>query len=144
MVAYADTSFLVSLYARDANSAAAQALASGLKTPLASTSFLRHEAHDAIRLALFRKEITAEEGQSVLDAIEEDTRAGGLLDVAVSWADVFRDAEALSTAHTAKLGTRASDVLQVAAAVAMGAREFYTFDLRQTPLALKSGMKVKP
>ena len=144
MVAYADTSFLVSLYARDANSAPAQTLASRLPMPLAFTDFLRHEARNAIRLALFRKEITGEEGQSVLQAIEEDVLRGGLEEISVSWADVFREAEALSAAHTAKLGTRASDILHVAAAIAMGARDFFTFDQRQKALAMRAGLKVRP
>ena len=52
--------------------------------------------------------------------------------------------EALSAAHTEKLGTRASDVLHVAAAAALGVKEFYTFDARQKALAVKAGMKVKP
>ena len=61
MVAYADTSFLVSLYGQDANSAPAQEIAANINASLAFTPFLRHEARNAIRLALFRKEITADE-----------------------------------------------------------------------------------
>ncbi len=144
MVAYADTSFLVSLYGRDAHSAWAQELAGRLNAPLVVTSFLRHEARNAIRLALFRKEITLQECQDVLTVIDTDIRSGALVETPVSWADVFAEAEALSAAHTAKLGIRASDVLHVAAASALGAREFYTFDSRQKALAVKAGMKVKP
>lgn len=52
--------------------------------------------------------------------------------------------EALSAAHTGKTGTRALDVLHVASAAAVGARNFYTFDTRQKILAVKAGMKVRP
>jgi predicted nucleic acid-binding protein len=144
MVAYADTSFLVSLYGRDANSAPAQELAAKLAAPLAFTPFLRHEARNAIRLALFRKEITELECESVIAAIEEDTKNGKLLETPVVWAEVYAEAEALSAAHTGKLGARASDILHVAAAIALGARHFYTFDTRQKALAVKAGMKVTP
>lgn len=143
MVAYADTSFLVSLYGRDANSAPAQELAAKLAAPLAFTPFLRHEAHNAIRLALFRKEITALECEAVIAAFETDTKSGALVETPVAWAEVYVEAEALSAAHTGNLGTRASDVLHVASAAALGAREFYTFDNRQKALAVKAGMKVK-
>ncbi len=144
MVVYADTSFLVSLYGRDANSAPAQALATKLTVPIAVTPFLRHEARNAIRLALFRKEITSDECQSVLAAIEADVETGALVESPVAWAEVFAEAEALGAAHTYKLGIRASDILHVAAAAVLGAKTFYTFDTRQKMLAAKAGMTVKP
>jgi len=50
----------------------------------------------------------------------------------------------LSAAHTETLGTRGFGVLHVAAAVALGIKDFYTFDTRQKALAVKAGMKVKP
>jgi len=144
MVAYADTSFLLSLYSRDANSGQAQEVAGRLSAPLALTPFLRHEARNALRLAVYRKGITPDECQSVLAAIDADAKGGSLVETPVSWAEVYTEAEALSAAHTAKLGIRASDVLHVAAAIALGVREFYTFDARQKALAVKAGMKVKP
>ena len=144
MVAYADTSFLVSLYGRDANSAPAQELAVKSASPLAFTPFLRHEARNGVRLALFRKEITPDQCQSVLAAIEADVKTGALIEAPLSWVEVYAEAEALSAAHTAKLGIRASDILHVASAAALGAKEFYTFDARQKALAVKAGMKVKP
>jgi predicted nucleic acid-binding protein len=144
MVAYADTSFLVSLYGQDANSEPAKELAASLKEPLAFTPLLRHEARNAVRLALFRKEITSQECQSVLAAIEADAKTGALAETPVAWAEVYAEAEALSATHTGTLGTRASGVLHVAAAAALGVKEFFTFDIRQKALALKAGMKVAP
>ena len=144
MVAYADTSFLVSLYGQDANSAPAKAIAATLKEPLAFAPLLRHEARNAVRLAVFRKEITPDECQAVLAAIEADTKTGALVVTPVAWAEVYAEAESLSAAHTETLGMRASDVLHVAAAAALGAKAFYTFDTRQKALARKAGMKVKP
>lgn len=144
MVAYADTSFLLSLYGQDANSALAQRMAESLHGPLVLTPLLRHEARNAARLALFRKEITTDECANVLGAIESDIRSGALVESPVAWADVYAEAEALSASHTGKLGLRASDALHVAMAVVLGVRDFYTFDARQKTLALKAGLKVKP
>ena len=144
MVAYADTSFLVSLYGQDSNSAPAQKMSAKLAEPLAFTPFLRHEARNAIRLALFRKEITAHECEAVIAAIEMDTKTGALVETPVAWAEVYAEAEALSAAHTGKLGTRAADVLHVASATALGAKDCFTFDIRQKALAVKAGTKVWP
>ena len=67
-----------------------------------------------------------------------------LLETPVSWAEVYAEAEALSAAHTKTLGTRGFDVLHVAVAIALGAKDFLTFDIRQKALAVKAGLKVKP
>jgi len=144
MVGYADTRFLVFLYAQDTNSAPAQRLVEAYKAPLAFTPLHRHEARNAVRLALFRKGISPAEAQAVLTAIEEDVKTGVLVETPVAWAEVFAEAEALSAAHTAALGTRATDVLHVASACAVGAKEFFTFDTRQAALARKAGMRVRP
>lgn len=144
MVAYADTSFFISLYGQDANSASAQNLAATFKTPLAFTPLLRHETRNAVRLAVFRKEITPDESRAVLAAIEADTKTGALVETPVAWAEVFHTAEALSAGHTETLGTRAIDILHVASASALGVKDFFTFDTRQKVLAHKAGMKVRP
>ena len=144
MVGYADTSFLVSLYGRDANSAESQRIAGTLKGPLAFTPLHRHETRNAVRLAIFRKEITLEESRAILAAFDADLKTGALVEAPVAWAEVFDQAEALGAAHTERLGTRATDVLHVAAAGVLGAKDFFTFDTRQKALAAKAGFKVKP
>ena len=144
MVAYADTSFLFSLYGHDANSPQARPMGDTLQAPLAFTPLHRHELRNAFRLAVFRKVMTLERCQAVLAEIEMDTKTGALVETPVAWAEVFAEAEALSAAHTQKLGTRGFDILHVAAAAALGAKDFFTFDARQKTLALKAGMKVNP
>jgi hypothetical protein len=143
VVDYADTSFLISLYGRDANSRPAQALASELDVPLAFPSLLRHEVRNAVRLAVFRHEISTEEAGAILSALADDVRTGVLVETPLPWADVFAEAEALGAAHTPGLGTRALDILHVAAARVLGARRFLTFDSRQKALAKKAGLKVR-
>ena len=139
---YADTSFLISLYARDSCSDEARQLADTLKSPFAYTPLHRHEARNALRLAIFRRDISLQESESVMAAMNEDERTGVLANAPLSWAEVFEHAEILSAAHTKKLGTRAMDILHVAAAVALDIREFFTFDKRQKALAVKVGMRV--
>lgn len=144
MVAYADTSFLYSLYGHDANSTQARTMGNALKIPLALTLLQRHELRNAFRLAVFRKVMTLERCEAVLVAIEADIKTGVLVETPVSWAEVFAGAEALSAAHSKTLGTRGFDVLHVAAAIALGTKDFLTFDSRHKTLAVKAGLKVKP
>ena len=144
MVAYADTSFLYSLYGHDANSARARTMGNALKVPLALTPLQRHELRNAFRLAVFRKVMTLERCEAVLAEIAADTKTGVLVETPVSWAEVFARAEGLSAAHSKTLGTRGFDVLHVATAIALGTKDFLTFDARQKTLAVKAGLKVKP
>ena len=65
MVAYADTSFLYSLYGHDANSAQARTMGNSLKAPFAITPLQRHELRNAFRLALFRGVMTLDRCQAV-------------------------------------------------------------------------------
>ena len=46
--------------------------------------------------------------------------------------------------HSATLGCRTLDIIHVAAALVIGAREFITFDGRQAALARQAGLTVKP
>lgn len=143
MVAYADTSFLFSLYAQDVNTARAAKLAETVHGALIVTPLQHFELRNALRLSVFRGNIAEDECRRLLDLIDADTRAGALVDTPVSWVEVYAAAEALSAAHTWKEGARAIDVLHVASAAALGAKNFFTFDARQKALAFKAGMKVK-
>ena len=119
-------------------------MAADLQAPFAFTPLHRHEARNAVRLAVFRADITTEQCEAVLAAMREDENAGVLAKSPVAWAEVFDQAEALSAAHTAGVGTRAMDILHVAAATALGTEEFFTFDARQKTLAGKAGLNVRP
>ncbi len=88
--------------------------------------------------------MTDRERDAVLRDIETDLRDGFLVESGVAWPAVFTKAETLSAAHTERLGTRGMDLLHVAVACAIGAREFLTFDKRQKALARKAGLKVHP
>jgi len=144
MVVYADTSFLLSLYTADAHHATAVSLLKRRKVVLPFTPLQRHELRNAVRLQVYRKDISKPEHDAVLQAIDTDADSGFLLVTGIAWDAVFAEAEALSAAHTGRLGNRGMDILHVAAARALGATEFFTFDHRQKSLAERAEMKVRP
>lgn len=141
MVIYADTSYLVSLYGQDANSPTARRLVVESGLPLVYTDLQRHETRNAFRLAVFRGEMSISECDAVLDIMETDVRHGVLCMTLLASTELYQVAETLSAAHSASLGTRSADVLHVAAALALHADSFLTFDKRQASLALAAGLK---
>lgn len=62
----------------------------------------------------------------------------------VDWAEVLVIAERLSAQHTPREGHRALDVLQVATALDLGAREFLSLDANPRQLAVTEGLAVRP
>ncbi len=59
--------------------------------------------------------------------------------------DAYFDSAIIVTAsHSAMLGCRTLDIIHVAAALVIGAREFVTFDGRQGAMAKQAGLAVKP
>lgn len=144
MTAYADSSFLLSLHANDANSAAARRFMSRHSEELPFNPLHRLEVFNGVRLAVFRKEMTREDRATALRQIEQDLAEGLLVHQAMPWTDALRQAEHLSAGHAEQLGSRSADTLHVAAAVLAGARQFLTFDKRQRGLARAAGLEVKP
>lgn len=146
---YADAAFLVSLYLRDSNSAVAAAHVQKVRLALALTPLQRHELRDALRLAVFRTKgsplpVSELDARNVLALVDADLKSGNLIETALPWSDVMTEAERLGRAHTMTLGVRGMDLLNVAAAVAIKAREFLTFDSRQRALAQTAGLRVRP
>src|SRR5476651_1043749 len=111
---YADTSFLVSLYVPDANTARAVRAAESGATPLVFTPLIRHELRNALRPCVFRRQISAAQRESALQAVEADAEAGVLHSMPVDWPKAFVQAEKLARSHTETLGTRGMDILHVA------------------------------
>ncbi|PWU17095.1 MAG: PIN domain nuclease [Verrucomicrobia bacterium] len=144
MPAYPDTSFLARIYLPHANSAKASAWMQRSTEPLAFTPLHRHELRNAVRLSVFRGEITAEQRKSALREIDADLAEGILAHTLIPWTDAFREAENLAATHTETLGVRSFDLLHVGLALALGATEFLTFDERQAALAKAAGLRVKP
>ena len=72
MPAYADTSFLVRAYTPHAGSQKALTWLQNAREPLPFTPLHRHELRNAIRLRVFRGEITPEQRKLAFQEIESD------------------------------------------------------------------------
>ena len=135
MKSYADSGFLCSLYAPDAHTSRAVARMKRQTMPLAFTWLHRLELRNALRLRVFRREITLPQRDASLNAMLADLAGGVLLAAALPLAEVMTEAERLSALHSERLGVRSLDILHVAAALVLGLPEFLTFDTRQAALA---------
>ena len=120
------------------------ALLQHARAPLTFTALHRHELRHAIRLRVFRGEITAEQRKLAFQEIESDLADNILAHLPIPWTDTFRESEDLAAIHTEKLGVRSFDLLHVGLALAMKATEFLTCDALQASLAKAAGLKVKP
>lgn len=143
MSAYADTSFLVSLYVLDANSGLAAAEMKNVHLPILLTPFGEFELLNALYLRLFRKELVAAKVKAARALLNKDM-ADGIFRLEPFFPVAYVRAKLIARKHTARLGTRALDVLHVASAVIMNADVFYTFDRNQKALAKRVGLTIRP
>lgn len=134
MSAYADTSFLFSLYVLDANSGAAAARMKSAPLPLLIIPLGEIELANAISLRVFRRELSAGMAKAAYSLFTSDLR-NGILALLPIPALLFERSKKLARVRTPHLGTRTIDILHVAAAVLIGAESFYTFDQHQARLA---------
>lgn len=141
MSAYADTSFLVSLYVLDANSGAASAQMRTTKLPVLLTAFGELEFANAISLRVFRREITPAQAKGAYSLFTKDVESG-MFAIMPLPALLFKRASRLARVRTPRLGTRTIDVLHIAAALLLHADALYTFDRRQARLAKAEGLPV--
>ena len=98
------------------------------------------ELATAWHLEVFRKELRLETVLQALADLEHDVEAGVWAAAAYDLADVHGRAEQLARRHAATLGARSLDILHVAAAEALGLRDFVTGDRRQAALAKATGL----
>jgi predicted nucleic acid-binding protein len=140
--AYADTSFLVSVYVADAHTPKALPLICSAPIPLLATALTEFELENAIWQYQFRRELTDSDVKACIGAFRKDL-ANFLFDVKPFGAEMLRKASLISARQTPRLGTRALDVLHVASAIVLGAQDFYTFDRNQAKLADAEGLVVR-
>lgn len=149
MRAYPDTSFLYAFYLKESIPAAA-AHSATMREPLALTELLGYEFRQSLRFQVWRHSgnrregIAAADAQAALMALEADVAGGVAVMHPCDFPEVLRRAEALSQRRTMAQGYRSFDILHVATALHLGAREFLSFDGSQRKLAQAEGMKVKP
>jgi predicted nucleic acid-binding protein len=150
MTAFPDTSFLWALYRRQDNSAAAAAHFQAMPEALHVTALLLYEFRQSVRFQVWLHGRDKSKGYPQADCdraladLQTDLDTGAVVVVPADWPDVCRLAEILSKRHTMAEGHRSLDVLHVATALHLGAREFLTFDANQRKLAAAEKLKVKP
>lgn len=144
MTVSADTSFLVSLYGGDVNTAAARAWMVTHATPILVSNALRFETGNALRLACFRQKITHAELHQALTDMASDFASGILIARDIPSPRLWAECTQLSISHTLTQGVRAFDILHVAAARLLKADTFLSFDVRQRTLAQAAGLVVAP
>jgi len=142
-VIYPDTSFLVPMYVLEPEAAQVYRYLAEVEPVLFFTPFHRLEFRTAVRVRAFRKSLTLEQLKTALRNSENDLAEGTLKHTPLLWADALREAERLGEAHLTEIGARSGDLLHVASAIVLGAKEFVTFDQRQNALARCAGLKVK-
>ncbi len=141
MNAYADTSFVVPLYALDRHSPRAAAWIRSARLPISLTLFNEVELTNAFYLRLFRKEIDAAQIRAAQSVFQEDIE-NGVFEVKPLSSAIFERAKQLAEKHTLHLGTRTLDILHVASALVLRADTFYTFDVKQGKMAKAEGLVV--
>lgn len=144
MKTYADTSFLVPLFLRESTSDRAIAAANRLSESLPLVFLNSLEWVNAINARLYRGEITPARRETALALFARYVSDGVLVRRDVDLEALRQTAESLSHQHTPTLGVRSLDLLQVAAALQLGCKNFLTFDERQHALARAAGLKVGP
>jgi predicted nucleic acid-binding protein len=144
MVAFADTGFLASLYLPESTSAPARAAIQAAPAVLPLTPLILLELRNAFNRSVQQQRITLAQRDALWQDVEADIASGFLGPTPVAAEELHKKARHLSDRHTPVLGTRSLDLLHIAAALLLGAREFFSFDDRQRKAAALEGLRVKP
>jgi predicted nucleic acid-binding protein len=148
MKIYSDTSFLCALYRLQANSRQAAAFFTAMPEPLEVTTLLLYEFRQAVRFQIrlhrhdSEKGYPRAEGIKMLADLKSDLVTGQIMMIPAPWPQVHLAAERLSELYTDASGNRSMDILHVATAIELGAKQFLTFDGNQKKLAEAEGLVV--
>ena len=142
MSAYFDSSIVTKWYLPERDSAAALRVRRRFAPPAVLTHLHRVELATAWHVKVFRKELTQAIVDGALADLAADIRDGVWEPPRYDLPSVYARAETLGREYAAKLGVRTLDILHVAAALALGARNFVTNDGRQGRLAAAVGLQV--
>lgn len=105
-----------------------------MEEQLGLTSLSRFEVVNAIHLALFRKTILLKHARAALAALKDDLAAGVAVLVPCDWAAVHGRALQIASQFTSEGGYRGFDILHLATALEVGAKEFLSYDAQQKKL----------
>ncbi len=147
MTDYPDTSFLCAVYREQDNSTEADAYRECMTEPIRVSTLLEFEFRQAIRLQVWLHSQDKKKGYAQAEADQmladwESDIAAGLVEIISTEAEaVLRMAEHLSEKHTTLTGNRTLDILHIATAKHLSAKNFLSFDGRQKKLAKAVGLK---
>jgi predicted nucleic acid-binding protein len=141
---YADTGFLLSLHLQETTSAAAAATMQTVSEPLPVTALVALEFRNALRLAVFRQNITEAQRAAAWTSFGQDLANGAIQLTPADAEAVYAEAESLCDQFTGTTGVRTLDLLHVAFARILGRTEFLSFDKRQRSLAGLAGLNALP
>ena len=139
MNVYADSSFFVSLYLRDAHFSEARRRI-GQQHRVWLTPLHRVEWSHAVAQHVFRRVISEQEAAKAYSEFDADRVKGLWVEVEMP-VRVFDIAIWIARKHVEQMGGRTLDSLHVASALELAADEFWTFDDRQAKLARAVGLK---
>ena len=152
MRAYADSSFILRLVLKEADSG--QVIAEyrrigkppifflPLHTLEVRNAILQRAFHQRRSVASDERQHVARERDAAFRRLEHLIIRRTLLDATIDMDTSILRATQLSAVHTGKLGLRAIDLLHVASALILEAKLFLTTDVRQGQLARAEGLKV--
>jgi predicted nucleic acid-binding protein len=144
LIVYADSSFLASLFSRDANTPAALDVVRAGLSGFLFTPFHRVELTHAFMARVFRRDWPAEHAHALLNDLDGALYSPLLRAWDPDWSLVFSGAERLASEWAPATGVRTLDTLHVACARQAGATRFVSFDRRQNQLAGLAGLKLWP
>ena len=115
--------------------------------PLHVTRLLLWEFRQSVRFQAFRHSknlqvgYPPEEAERMIAKVSEHLEKGGLKMVVCDMTNILITGERISKLRTFAGGHRSFDILHVATAVDLDAREFLSFDANQNELATVEGLK---
>ena len=146
MNAYPDTSFFCALYRKQDNSDQALASRARMSEPLCVTRLLLWEFRQSVRFQAFRHSknhnvgYPLDEAEKMIAKLSEHMDSGVVKLVNCDFIDVLVTGERISKTRTFAGGHRSFDILHVATALELGAKEFLSFDSNQIELAAAEGL----
>ena len=141
---YADTGILLKSYVEEPDSEVAEGVLRAMGAPFAYSHIHGLEISNAIRLKVFRKEMTSAQAASALRTFRSDLDKGLLVAIPAGLPDIFLRAEKLSAKHSPSLGTRSMDLLHIAASLESDCTRFASLDIRQRECARLESLEVFP
>lgn len=142
---FCDSSFLASLFVeRDKLHKCASGIAQKFTEPMPYTLLGELELLNAPLRGLAEKALDVSAHNAIVRRINEDEAEGFLERRILNQIQRFEMARQLSKKFTGDLFCRSLDLLQLAAALLLGASTFVTFDKKQAKLAMATGLKVIP